>query len=118
MYYVCIEDNKIVSILNYSPNVPDSVAVYEITDEQANQITAQTHYYDIPTKSVREVDSNISAQKAQETANAEYREFLRSTDWKILRHIRQKALNVPTSLTEEEYLTLEQQRADAADNIV
>ena len=118
MYYVCIEDNKIVSILNYSPNVPNSVAVYEITNEQADQITAQTHYYDIPTKSVQEVDSSITAQKAQETANAEYREFLRSTDWKILRHIRQKALNVPTSLTEEEYLTLEQQRADAADNIV
>ena len=118
MYYVCIENDTIVSILNYSPNVPNTVSVFEITDEQANQINAQTHYYDIPTKSVRTVDASVTAQKAVDAANAEQREFLRSTDWQVLRHIRQKALNVPTSLTDAEYIALEQQRADAAASIV
>lgn len=118
MHYVCIENNIIVSILNYSPNVPRSVAVYEITDDQANQIAAQTHYFDIPSKTVKPVDASITAQKAKDLANGIEREFLNSTDWKILRHIRQKALNVPTSLSDAEYIELEQQRQAAAARIV
>lgn len=39
------------------------------------------------------------------------------TDWQVLRHIRQKALGVRTSLTEEEYLALELQRQDASTKI-
>lgn len=118
MHYVCIENNIIVSILNYSPNVPTSVVVYEITDDQANQITAQTHYFDIPSKTVKAVSASVTEQKAKDLANGLEREFLNSTDWKVLRHIRQKALNVPTSLTESQYLELEQQRQAAAARIV
>lgn len=36
--------------------------------------------------------------------------FLKETDWKVLRHVGQKALGVATSMTEEEYLALEQER--------
>jgi predicted esterase YcpF (UPF0227 family) len=117
MYYVCIENNRITSILNYQPSVPSSVEVVEIADEQHEQIIADTHKFDIATKQVV-VNPDYSVESnEQELANAVEREFLRSTDWQILRHIRQKALNQTTSLTEEEYLTLEQQRADAAGRI-
>ena len=44
--------------------------------------------------------------------------FLSNTDWKVLRHIRELALNQPTSLTHEQYIELEQARADAASKIV
>jgi hypothetical protein len=117
MHYVCIENNTIISILNYQPNVPETVTVQEISDEQANQIAAQTHYFDVVDKTVKAVDSAITAQKAKDVANGQEREFLNSTDWKILRHIRQKALNIATSLSDAEYIQLEQQREAAAARI-
>jgi hypothetical protein len=118
MYYVCIEENKIVSILNYSPAVPASVSVYEITDQQAEQIKEQTHYFDITSKSLQPVASSVTTEKEQHRLNGVEREFLNSTDWKILRHMRQKALNVPTTLTDAQYIELEQQRQAAAARIV
>ena len=61
---------------------------------------------------------DISAQLEQERINAESLEFLTVTDFKVLRHIRQKALNQKLSLSEEEYLALEQQRSEAAARII
>jgi hypothetical protein len=118
MHYVCIENNLVISVLSYQPNVPSSVSVVEITDAQANQIAAQTHYFDVVSRTVTAVDSAITAQRAADIVNGQEREFLNSTDWKILRHIRQKALNIATSLSDEEYIQLEQQREAAAARIV
>jgi hypothetical protein len=118
MHYVCIENNLVVSILSYQPNVPSSVAVVEITDAQAAQIAEQTHYFDISSGSVTVVAAGVTAQRATDIINGQEREFLNSTDWKILRHIRQKALNIATSLSEAEYIQLEQQREAAAARIV
>lgn len=118
MYYVCVENNKVISVLNYVPNVPSSVSVTAITDQQHSQIIAETHKFDVNTKSVV-VNPDFSQSAAdREKQNAVEREFLRSTDWKVLRHIRQKALGQPTTLSDAEYLELEQQRAAAADRIV
>jgi predicted nucleotidyltransferase len=64
------------------------------------------------------VDSEELAQKTQYMANGLEREFLNSTDWQILRHIRQKALAITTTLTDTQYLELEQQRQAAAARIV
>jgi hypothetical protein len=118
MHYVCIENNLVVSVLSYQPNVPSSVAVVEITDAQAAQIAAQTHYFDVASKSVAAVAAGVTAQRAADAANGQEREFLNSTDWKILRHIRQKALNIATSLSDAEYIQLEQQREAAAARVV
>lgn len=118
MHYVCIENNNISSILSYEPNVPNTVTVVTISDTDYNNLVSQTHRFDVPTRTVVLVDSSVAAAKARELANAVEQEFLRSTDWKILRHLRQKALGIQTSLTDAEYLTLEQQRADAAARIV
>ena len=82
-------------------------AIYELQDTKVRlkaQFTAEI------------VD--ISAQVAQEEINRQAKAFLAESDWKILRHIRQKALQQATTLTEEQYLALEQQRADAAASII
>ncbi len=118
MYYVCVENEVIVSILNYQPSVPTSVAVFEISDEQALQIQEQTHFFDLNSQTVKPVGGDLAAQKTKDLSNAEKREFLNSTDWKVLRHIRQKALGIPTALTEAQYLELEQQRETASAGIV
>ncbi len=117
MYYVCIENNQITSILNYQPNVPSTVAVTEISNEQYDQIVNNTHYFNLTTRTVDSLTAEQTAAKATFNQNSVHREFLNSTDWKVLRHMRQKSLGVPTTLTEEEYLDLEQQRQTAADSI-
>ena len=118
MHYVCIENNTVTSILNYEPSIPESVSVVIISDNDLKKIENQTHFFDVETQTVKPVADEIVAQKEQEKLNAVEREFLNSTDWKILRHIRQKALNTTTTLTEAEYIALEQQRNDAALRIV
>jgi hypothetical protein len=118
MHYVCIENEVVVGIQSYEPTVPSSITVITITDQQHKQIMDQTHKFDVITKAVIPIDSAILARKEQDKLNAAEREFLNSTDWKVLRHMRQKLLGVPTSLTEQQYLELEQQRQAAAARIV
>jgi hypothetical protein len=118
MHYVCIENNQVTGIQSYEPAVPDTVSVVTITDEQHQQVMNQTHRFDVVSRNVVVVDSAVLAEKEQYRLNGIEREFLNSTDWKILRHLRQKALNVPTTLTDAQYLELEQQRQAAAARIV
>lgn len=118
MYYVSIENNQITGVQSYEPAVPNTVSVITITDTEYEQIMTQTHRFDVVTRSVIAVDQIVIDQRERDRLNGIEREFLNSTDWKILRHIRQKALNIPTSLTDAEYLELEQQRTQAASRII
>ena len=118
MYYVCVEDNRVVNILNYEPAVPSTVSIRTILDSDFEKIQAQTHVYDIASNSVIAVASDILSRKEIEKQNGLEREFLNSTDWKVLRHFRQKSLGIPTSLTESQYLDLERLRDAAASRIV
>ena len=121
MNYVCIEDSKIIGIFNYRPGVPDSVTVVEITDEEAKQINEKTHFLDLDNvvkpRPQEDLDAESTA-KQLELDNAEKRAFLSSTDWKVMRHIRQLALGIPTTLTEEEYVALEHERQETANSII
>lgn len=118
MHYVCIENNTVISILNYNPAVPSTVTVVAINDSDYGLIEQQTHYFNATSKTVVPVAAEILAEKTSQQRNAEDMEFLRSTDWQVLRHIRQQALGVPTSLTTQAYLDLEEQRQAAASRIV
>jgi len=117
MHYVCLENNQITAILNYQPNTPNSVQVVGITDEQYDQIVSDTHYFDTVTNTVKALTAEQTLAKSTYSTNSVHREFLNRTDWKVLRHMREKALGISTSLSEQEYLELEQQRQTAADSI-
>lgn len=118
MHYVCIENNMVIGIQSYAPNVPNTVSVVTISDTEHQQLIDQTHRFDLSSRTVVAVDASTTSRKAQEILNGVEREFLNSTDWKVLRHIRQKALGVPTTLTDAEYIKLEQDRNAAAARIV
>ncbi len=118
MHYVCLENDNVISVLSYQPTVPGSISVVQITDEQELQLRNQTHYFDVSLRTVLPVSTVVISQKARDIANGQEKEFLNSTDWKVLRHLRQKALGIPTSLTDAEYIELEQQRQAAAARIV
>jgi hypothetical protein len=118
MHYVCIENNLVTGIQSYEPAVPNTVSVISISDEHHAQIMAQTHRFDTASRTVVAVDQAVINQQEQDRLNGIEREFLNSTDWKILRHIRQKALNITTSLSDEEYIQFEQQRQAAAARII
>jgi hypothetical protein len=123
MYYVIIENGEISSILNYEPNVPETHTVVEISDaEHASIVTAKTYYFDLADLTVKSYDQTHidteAAKEAQRITNAEKRYFLENSDWKVMRHIREKALGQSTTLTDQQYLDLEQARATAAAAIV
>lgn len=114
MYYVCIEDSTVTTILNYQPNVPAGVEVVEIDNTSMDLINGGRYYFNVDDRNVvLKPASDLQAVEDVE-ANIEHLEFLSSTDWKVLRHTREKALGITTSLTQDEYLALEQLREDAA----
>ncbi len=117
MYYVCIENNQIVSILNYQPSVPGSVSITEISDNEYNLIENKTHYFNVATKKVEPLTESQILEQQTYNENSERKEFLNSTDWKILRHLREKTLGLETSMTEEEFIELENQRQTIAKSI-
>lgn len=121
MFYICLENNKIVSHLNYKPNAPEDIKVIEITDEENDLLEKQTHYFDINTKKIikytnKELNQFKIIDELKEN-NIKNQSFLNSTDWKIMRHIREQALGLETSLTDKEYLELENKRQEAAKSI-
>jgi hypothetical protein len=123
MYYVIIENGEISSVLPYEPSVPETHTVIEISDAEHNSIIiAKTHYFDLTDLTVKSYSQThidtVAAKETQRITNAEKRYFLESSDWKVMRHLREKALGQTTTLTDQQYLDLEQSRADAAAAIV
>jgi len=118
MYYVCIEDDRVVNVLDYAPEVPVTVTVIEISNSDYQLLTDRSHYFDIPTKSLLPYSTEVFDARSQQQLNKEHRRLLMDSDWQVLRHIRQKALGVPTSLSEAEYLDLELRRNQAANSII
>lgn len=78
----------------------------------------QTHKYDKTLNKIVPKEEIELQPMLQEQTNRKALIFLSSTDWKVLRHIREKALGQPTTLSDAEYLALEQERQQAADSIV
>ena len=63
-------------------------------------------------------EDSLAQYLNQKQVNATALAFLQNSDWKVLRHIRQKNLQAVKSITDEEYLALEQQRQAAAASII
>lgn len=117
MYYICVENDRVISVLDYEPNVPSTVSVTVLSNEDFAKLDNQTHYFDIETKQVVAYGQDKLDQDRRVEQNKENQRYLDNTDWMVLRHIRQKALGIPTSLSESEYLDLELERNRRAASI-
>ena len=38
MYYICIENNQVISVLDYRPFTPETVAIKEISDQEWTEL--------------------------------------------------------------------------------
>lgn len=64
----------------------------------------------------------VTSEKLEEInqiiINLEARKFLNDTDWKVIRHRDQVNLGITTSLSNDEFLELLNQRQEARDKVV
>jgi hypothetical protein len=114
MYYVCVENKRVANILNYKPNAPESVKVIEITTEEHALMVEGTHLFDCEKEKVVQLSGDLLERRQKILKMRSGRSFLQETDWKVLRHIREKALGMETTMTEEEYIALEMERHEVA----
>jgi hypothetical protein len=121
MLFIIIENNKIVSKLDYKPNVPENTNIIEYTEN-------------IPKEFIELIDGKICDSrnyifyqgkyipvtgeiKEQIRINKEAKDFLTNTDWKVLRHLEQQEKNISTSLTQEDYQALLNERQKFRESI-
>lgn len=112
--FICIENDIIISVLDYIPNVPDTVQVLEISDDDHEKINTGYYYFDVKKRKVLKIQGDDLKQLVIRDNNNKNQTFLNNSDWIILRHIREKALGIATSISEDEYLATEKLRQDAA----
>lgn len=115
--FVCVENNEVIGILEYEPNVPETVSVYKISELDYKGISDNTHKFDAKKKKVVEIGAKDAKELEKAKVVFDSMQFLDSTDWKVMRHIREKALGMKTSLTDDDYLKLEKERHIAAAKI-
>jgi len=121
-YYVLHDtEHKKTSIINYEPNVPSSVKVFGITETEKKQIDNGTHFFNVSTYAIEmKPSAELQAEslaKHTQVENSKHIEFLNSTDWKVLRHMRETVLNQPSTLSQQEYIELERERDKAANSV-
>ena len=115
-YYACIDKGNFLCAINYEPNVSGDMVAYEITEEDYTNLTEYgfDYYFDQEEKAAKKKDEAVILRKKE---ILEHVLFLKNSDWKVLRHLREKALGLETSMTEEEYLSLEKERHERAKSI-
>ena len=123
MNYLLIENEQLVGVCDYEPNIGD------------DDIQVITYSGNIPRERIlyingKIVDSNnyvfingnyIKRTKAIETllkTNEESKNYLNDTDWMVIRHRDQLALGQTTSLTDEQYLDLLAKRQAAREKVI
>jgi len=119
MYYYCVENQNLVGVQDHQPNVPASITVYTVSEEDHKKAFGKdaTHYFDVNAGKVLPLAEIVIDNRKAESDYYNLKAQVALSDWKVLRHIREKALDLPTTLTEEEYVALELQRQNTVEQI-
>ena len=108
---VTFDNDGYVEMLIMKGDLPNSVELQDDDTIDMKYLACYKLGYDgtqlvLDAKKVQRIESNLRA----ETLVYDLRKQLSDTDYKVLRHIRELALGIPTTMTQEEYLLLEAQR--------
>ena len=123
MNYLLIENEKLVGVCDYEPNVGDDdiqVVAYSgnIPRERIiyvdGKVADMYNYVFINGKYVKKTRAIENLLKT----NDEAKHYLNDTDWLVIRHRDQLALGQTTSLTNEQYLDLLAKRQAARERVV
>lgn len=123
MNYLLIENEKLVGVCDYEPNVGD------------DDIQVITYSGNIPRERIIYVDGKVADMDNYVFINGKYvkktraienllntndeaKHYLNDTDWLVIRHRDQLALGQTTSLTNEQYLDLLTKRQAARERVV
>lgn len=117
MFHVLVEGNRVLSIINYEASIPEGVKSFPISSEQYESLNSKTHYFDAVKGELVLMPKDFENHKLERLAKTNGKAYLAETDWKVLRHLREKTLGLATTLSEEELLALEQKRHEVAASI-
>ncbi|MBQ9246474.1 hypothetical protein IJ182_09435 [bacterium] len=122
MNYILIENDELVSVCDYIPNIGnDNITVIpysgNIPQERIlyinGRIEDSKNYIYVNGKYIRKTNNIENTVNT----NSEARKYLNNTDWLVIRHRDQIELNIETSLTQEEYIDLLEKRQQARERV-
>ena len=123
MNYLLIENEKLVGVCDYEPNVgEDDIQVITYSGSIPRErilyingkIEDSDNYVFLNGKYVRKTKAITNLINTNEEA----KNYLNDTDWLVIRHRDQLALGQTTSLTNEQYLDLLAKRQAARERVV
>ena len=123
MNYLLIENNELVGVCDYEPNIgTDNIQVLtysgNIPQERIlyidGKIVDSENYILINNKYVKKTKAITELVNT----NNESKKYLNETDWLVIRHRDQLDLKQETSLTQEQYLDLLAKRQAAREKVV
>lgn len=123
MNYLLIENNELVGVCDYEPNIgTDNIQVLtysgNIPQERIlyidGKIVDSENYILINNKYVKKTKAITELVNT----NNESKKYLNETDWLVIRHRDQLDLKQETSLTHEQYLDLLAKRQAAREKVV
>lgn len=123
MVYLLIENNTLVGICDYEPNIgDDNIQIVEYSGDIPKEniiyingkICNSDDYVFIDEKYVK----RTKAVSDLINTNIEAKNYLSDTDWLVIRHRDQLDLKLQTSLTEDQYHDLLNKRQAARERVV
>ncbi len=123
MIYLLIENNNLVGVCDYEPNIGDDNI--QIIEYSGNIPKENIIYIDGKICNIDDYvfinEKYVKKTKAVSNlinTNNESRNYLADTDWLVIRHRDQLDLKQETSLTEEQYIDLLNKRQAARERVV
>lgn len=106
-YCVCVVSDtlEVVGVYDYKPEVPETIKICKILKTDYQNLMAGTHKFDASSETCIEVKPEIDELKRQK-----YKNYLIDSDWIVMRHMREKFLGLPTTLSDSEFLAFETKR--------
>lgn len=123
MLYLLIKNETLLSVCNYEPNIDsDDIRIVKYSGKIPfdriiyidGKIRDKDNYIDINGKYILKTKT----LETQLNNNQTSRQYLKNSDWLVIRHRDQLALGIKTTLSDEEYLNILKKRQLERERVV